>query len=119
MTTIHALRRADSRMGISNTMAKNVIAKAEKQGLTSECFSGMERDFLERKERNGTKAIVYEGFCYIFSKKMICITVYRLPEWFEEKKNYNHKTEIRNLRSYYRHYPEITEDDWDDYCNAA
>lgn len=101
MASFHSLDRAVERCKINRTSAERTIQLAYQKGKKSSYFNSYEKNYLLDKEaRYGNIAIVYNGFCYIFSDTAICITVMKLPIWFNKRRHFYHKERIRNVKKF-------------------
>ena len=101
MTTYHSLQRARERTGLSLKSSARLIGNAFERGKEADHFTAAERKFLERKVKDGCRALYYNGYCFIVSADDYCITMYQAPEWFG-KKHYDGKDEIRKAKKYMR-----------------
>ena len=83
--TVHAYERSEERMNIwSADKAFNNAERAWKNGKTVNDYSGKTRTYLLNKEKSHddfTEIRIFRGFCYIFKKNGICVTVYKAPKW--------------------------------------
>ncbi len=83
--TVHAYERSEERMNIWSTdEAFNNAKRAWINGKTVDDYSGKTRRFLLNKEKSHddfTEIRIFKGFCYIFKKNGICVTVYKAPKW--------------------------------------
>ena len=101
--TTHSVERAKERMGVNEKRAVKDIQRASDRGKRADAFSSWERDYLDRHSADDSLAIAYNGFCYIFdTNAKICITLFRLPEWFGKKKNFDGKVKVKNPKKYYK-----------------
>ena len=105
--TKHSLLRSKKRLGLNKRCAEKVISTALIRGKTAENFSSWEKTYLESEGLNGCQAIAYNGFCFIVSRGNTCITLYRLPSWFGQKKHFDGKTKIRNAKKYYKYHKDV------------
>lgn len=96
VTTKHYLERAKERTGLNERRARKVLQAAVERGITSEnCKCSSDRRFLANRTTDNSKAIAYNGWCYILSEDMErCITVLPLPRDFGRKKRHY---EIRKM----------------------
>ena len=82
----HSLQRAKERCGIKNAeSASRHISLAYERGRRAEDCRSWERSYLESYSERNAEAVAYDGFCYLFSMEGVCITLFKLPGWFEEK----------------------------------
>lgn len=103
--TLHSIIRAKQRFGLSESQAKKVINNAFYRGKTAKEYSFEQKDYLSNIEQRGCVPIVYNNYCWIFSKDYsTCITVYALPHWFNEKAFFHNKERIRNPKKYFCRY---------------
>ena len=92
--------------------AERKFEKACLSGKTKADFEPRSReyDFLLSKEHNPqTRVIAYDGVCFIADGDA-CITMFGLPDWFEKKKCFRGKIEVRNPKTYIKHYDVNIED---------
>ena len=112
MLSYHGQKRAKKRFGIGYEKADSHFEEAKLYGKYVDDYEyrSDEYDYLLSKQRkNGNKAVAYNGVLYIFDGD-ICITMFSLPSWFDRKKHYEGKQQVRNPKAYIRHY--------DSYANA-
>ena len=102
MTTYHAIIRTMERTGLDRTAAVQFIGKAMERGKGTEFFNGEVRRYLESKSADGQRAIVYGFYCFIISAEDICITMYSISDRLNDKKHYDGKQKIRDIRKYMR-----------------
>lgn len=101
----HSIKVAKDRMNLGSSAAKKMISRAWANGKRSYELPSKERSFLEKKEKSGCTAVLYSGYCFIFSDEDKCLTVYPAPKFFATKKTrYDGKVEVRNPKAYSRHY---------------
>lgn len=111
--TIHSIERSKERLGLNERRAEKIIQLAIERGKTYNDFnSSHERKYLEQHTDSEVYAVAYNGYCYIISNLGFCVTVYELPEWFGKKKQYDGKTKIKNMKSYYRNYNDLEDVFW-------
>jgi len=106
MLTYHGEKRARKRLRMNYEAAERKFEQARANGKTKADFEprSKEYDYLLSKEHAGdTTAYAYGGVCFI-ADGSTCITLFNLPDWFEKKKSYNGKTEVRNMKTYIKHY---------------
>lgn len=86
--TTHSISRAKERAGLNKKKAGRMMEVAKTRGVKSEnCKWSVDKKFLENRTNNEVVAIAYNGFCFIYLKEnMKCITMYRLPKNFGQKK---------------------------------
>ena len=120
----HAIKRMRERTVHNEWVSRELISTALECGRRSCEFTGKEKDWLRDKERNyGNYAAIHAGMCFIFSPEMNCITVIRLPNWFEKKRierviASNKKMPIKKVKKYYRMHSDDL-DDGDDGIGLA
>lgn len=102
--TKHCLERIRKRVNLSNSAACKFVSRAVLYGNTAEEFSSAERSYLQNLSCNGSYALVYSDFCFIFSEDEVCITVYHVPKWFGKRSKYIGKTRIKNPKKYCNYY---------------
>ena len=101
--TKHGKSRAKERKGVKNHCSmERCIRLALERGKGVNDFKSREREYLINKQN--VKAVVYDGFCFLFGADDTLITLYPLPIWFANKKQYDGKEKIRNPKKYYRHH---------------
>ena len=108
MYSYHSMKRTVERAGLNKRAAIRMIENARTKGQSSSEFGRCEREYLQRKEKEGHKALIYAGYCFLFDDQDVCITMYGVPVWFG-KKQYRGKTEIRNPKKYRKMYYEDIE----------
>lgn len=97
----HGKERAKERKGIKNQKEiARCVKLALERGKSAEDYKSREKEYLINKQN--VKAIVYDGFCFLFGVDNTYITLYPLPAWFDNKKRYDGKEKIRNVKKYYR-----------------
>ena len=101
ITTIHGIERVKERCNFKNhNSALRNIGLALKRGKRIENYSSWERTYLINKAYDDCSAIAYNGFCYIVNETGRCVTVCKLPAWFDKKKHFDGKTRIRDYKKY-------------------
>lgn len=101
--TKHGKERAKERKGVKNQCSmERCIRLALERGKGAEDFKAREKNYLINKQN--VKAVVYDGFCFLFGVDNTFITLYPLPTWFANKKQYDGKEKIRNAKKYYRYH---------------
>ena len=101
--TEHSVERAMERLGLERKAAERFLLNGIERGKTYESYSGKERRFLETHAKGDClSSIAYNGYCFVVSDDLVCLTVYPLPEWFGKKVFYDHKERIRNAKKYIR-----------------
>ena len=100
IVTNHGYERAEQRLGFTKEQTDRKIKNVLLKGRDYTDFKSKEKQFLKDQERNGTRAIAYDGFCYIIADDNVCITTYKLPAWFGKSRNFDGKTKIKNLKKY-------------------
>ena len=88
--TLHSLRRAKERAGLSRKKAEKMMSLARERGIGFEdCKWSLDRTYLIQKSDAGKKALAYNGFCFIFDVDTYeCITMFPLPKCFGKKKTF-------------------------------
>ncbi len=109
MYTHHSLKRTTERAGVNRKAAVRMIENARTRGKESSNFGNCERKYLQGKETEGRRTVIYAGYCFVFNAQDVCITMYSVPVWFG-KTQHQGKKQIRNPRKYYRNYSENIED---------
>lgn len=109
MYSYHSMKRTIERAGLNKKAAIRMIENAWAKGKDSQEFGKREREYLQRKETEGRKMLIYAGYCFLFDEDSVCITMYAVPVWFG-KKQFQGKIEIKNPRKYYRKYSDFEED---------
>lgn len=105
--TKHGYERSKERQHYNKRQTEKAVANAVSKGKCADNFHSRERDYLSNMSRNGHKAYVYNGFCYIISEDNVCVTTYRLPVWFGKKSHYVGKTKIKNPKKYFLKYEQF------------
>ena len=101
ITTKHSLIRAKERLNLNSKSAKKLISQAINRGIALDNYTTcMEKTFLKHSLANNCHTKVYNGFCYIFNENDICVTMYKLPSWFNKKKQFDGKIRIRSIKKY-------------------
>ena len=100
MCTDHSIERANERTRFNGKTAVRFIENGIARGRTAEEFSRDESRYLVKLARGNCIAKAYNGYCLIISDSGICVTVYKLPEWFGKKRYYDGKKRIRNVKKY-------------------
>ncbi len=108
--TCHSQERASQRMKLGSASTRKVIKHGILHGKSAEQYTGRRKSFLEHMSRNGCRALVYRNYCFIVAEENICITVYKLPAWFNGKSHYSGKEKIRKYKTYMRL------NQYEDYC---
>ena len=106
MLSYHGQKRAKKRFGMGFEKADSYFEEAKLYGKTLEDFAYRSEEYdylLGKQNRNGNQVVAYNGVLYIFDDDT-CITMFTLPAWFEHKKHYEGKQQVRNLKTYIRHY---------------
>lgn len=103
--TTHSISRAKERAGLNKRKASKMMEIAKTRGIKSEdCTWSVDKKFLENRTNDVVMAIAYNGFCFIYLKEnMKCITMYKLPKNFGQKKT-QYKSYIRKYRNFYDRY---------------
>ena len=113
--TVHSIERGKERLGLNERRAEKTIQLAIERGKDyTEFNSSRERKYLEQHSNSEAYAVAYNGYCYIIGSSGFCVTVYELPVWFGKKKQYDGKTKIKNMKSYYRNYSDLEDIFWYD-----
>ncbi len=86
----HSYIRAKQRAGLNRKRAERMIDLARKRGIESdECSWAIDKRFLDRKSDVYTKAVAYNGYCFIFDRNSYeCVTIFPLPKCFGKKKTF-------------------------------
>lgn len=106
MLSYHGQKRAKKRFGIGYEKADNHFEEAKLYGKYFDDYEyrSAEYDYLLGKQRKkDNQAVAYNGVLYIFDDDT-CITMFSLPSWFGQKKHYEGKHQVRNMKAYIRHY---------------
>ena len=98
--TYHGMERTKERLGLKFRDACRRHELAAERGKGSECFKGMEREYLKTRSSDDHRAVAFDGNCYILGVDNAVITIFPLPSWWMKKKNYNGKERIRNIKKY-------------------
>lgn len=114
MYTYHSVKRTTKRAKLNRTAAVRMIERAWNKGKRPGDFGRKEREYLQHKEYDGQKVVVYAGYCFVFNAQDVCVTMFGVPDWFE-KNCFQGKAQIRNPRKYYRRYSTNS----DDYMHCA
>ena len=108
MCSNHSIERTVERAGLNRRAAIRMIENARIKGKASQEFGRCEREYLQRKESEGRRLVIYAGYCFLFDEDNVCITMFAVPVWFG-KKQYRGKTEIRKPKKYRKMYSEDIE----------
>lgn len=86
----HSYSRAKERAGLNRKRAEKMIERARFRGIGYEdCTWSLDKKFLLRKTDDETKALAYNGYCFIFDRESLqCITMFPLPKHFGKKKTF-------------------------------
>lgn len=86
----HSYKRAKERAGLSRKRAERMIELARVRGIEcDDCSWSLDKQFLENKSDEGTKAVAYNGYCFILDRETLsCITMFGLPKHFGKKKTF-------------------------------
>ena len=105
MLTYHGLRQTRRRTGLNINASARLIEKALCYGKTANDFPERERNYLLSKASasEGKRVVVYNGFCFIFSKDDACITTFPVSRWFNKKVYHDGKSKIREPKKYMRY----------------
>ena len=102
MTTCHFVDRAKARLGINEKDAKRLaqmVTRHEKP--SSKKRRSREQRWVTQRCKDGCKAIVYQGNCFIVSEDDVYITVYPLPFWYGKKAQFdNNNCPVRKPKKY-------------------
>ena len=98
----HSYKRAKERAGLPKKRADRMIELARERGIESEdCTWSLDKQFLEHKSDEVTKAVAYNGYCFILNRQtLVCITIFELPKHFGKKKTFY----SRNNKDYVSEY---------------
>ncbi len=90
----HSYNRAKERAGLSRKRAERLMGLARQRGMGyEECKWNIDRKYLRNRYGEGSKAVAYNGFCFIFDTESLeCITMYPLPKHFGKKKTFYEQT---------------------------
>lgn len=56
---------------------------------SEDCTWSVDRKFLDKKSTEVSVAVAFNGYCFIYEREtMKCITMFRLPKNFGQKKTY-------------------------------
>lgn len=88
--TNHSIIRAKERAGLNKKKAAKMMEIAKTRGKRSEdCTWSVDRRFLDKKSTEVSVAVAFNGYCFIYEREtMKCITMFRLPKNFGQKKTY-------------------------------
>ena len=86
----HSYKRAKERAGLPRKRAERMIELARTRGMEyTDCSWSIDKHFLERKSDEETKAVAYNGYCFILNRETLaCITMFALPKHFGKKKTF-------------------------------
>lgn len=107
MCSEHSVIRANERTPYTGKAAIRFIENGIRRGKTAEHFTQKENRYLVSQSREGCIAKAYEGFCFIVNELQVCVTLYRLPEWFGRKRYYDSKAPVRNVKRYAAAHPSL------------
>lgn len=108
--TLHALQRAIERAGLSEKAAICMMDLAQQHGRRAEDYGYGKRKYLKAKCKRGCQAVIYCGYCFIFSEAGVVITMYPASSFGNERKTQGRssccdgKTLIRNPKKYFTRY---------------
>ena len=107
VTSVHGLIRTMERTGCTDRQALRLIQNAWARGKSMDQLElKRQRRFLELRnsllEDGYTNLRVYSGFLFIFSAAGCLITMYALPRSFNQKRYFDGKTRVRDIRKYSR-----------------
>lgn len=111
VATFHSIERAKKRMGINEKKANRVITNAVEKGKRVEDLSSWERNYIGHEAKGDVNAIAFNGYCYIVNEDGFCVTMYKLPKWFDKKKHYNGKERIRKFKAYSKYCDNVEYED--------
>ena len=112
LATFHSIERAKKRMGINEKKANRVITNAIEKGKRVEDLASWEKNYMQNEAKgDDVTAIAFNGYCYIVNDDGFCVTMYKLPKWFDKKKHYNGKERIRNFKSYSKYCDDVEYED--------
>jgi len=102
LTTSHFVDRAKARLGINEKDAESLAKRVTKyEGQSCGKQRSREQRWVTQRCKEGYKAIVYQGNCFIVSEDDVYITVYPLPFWYGKKTQYDDKNEpVRKPKKY-------------------
>ncbi len=102
----HSYDRAKERAGLNRKRAEKMIGLARDRGIEYEdCSWSLDKRFLQMRTDDRTKAVAFNGFCFIFDRETLkCVTLYPLPKSFGKKKTffYREKRDEMYERAYIR-----------------
>lgn len=121
-TTHHSIERGKERFGMNEKSISHLVRNAFERGKTFEDYKkNRERNWLLKREMDGCTAVVYDRKCFIISSGISCITLYDLPNWFDQyDTHYNGKEKIRDYVKYLRFHEETkyrNERQWHAQCD--
>ena len=105
--TQHSKERSKERKNLNEKKAERDIYLAWIRGKEYTQFvSNKERKYLNKEDQEDVIKKAYDGYCYVFKTDGLCLTMYELPRWFNNKKRYDGKKKIRDAKKYIKYYPE-------------
>lgn len=113
--TKHSIERSKERKHLNEKRAKRDAWLAWTRGKDFSYFTSLEHEYLLDRTDGGIIGIAYAGFCYIFSIDGTCITLYELPEWFNNKLFFKGKEQIKNVKKFARYNP-TSQEEWQEYA---
>ena len=114
MYTYHSVERTSERTGLNKKAAVRMLERAQIKGKKPSEFAKKEREYLQHKEYDGQKVLIYAGYCFVFNSQAVCVTMFPVPEWFG-KNCFQGKNQIRKPRRYFRRYS-LNVDDYAEYA---
>ncbi len=109
MHTNQSIERTTERAGLNRKSASRMIENARLKGKEAKEFAKPERRYLENKESEDKKALIYAGYCFIFNKEGLCITMFDVPTWFG-KTMFKGKEQIQDPKIFYKKYAYLADE---------
>ena len=102
----HSINRAKERAGLNKKKALKMMDLARTRGITSEdCTWSLDRTFLESRTSDEALAVAFNGYCFILDRTtMNCITMFKLPKRFGQKKTFYSESSRRTVSYYEQAY---------------
>jgi hypothetical protein len=102
----HSYNRAKERAGLNRKRAEKMIQLARVRGIGYEdCSWSLDKMFLQKRTDEKTKAVAYNGYCFIFNKNTLkCVTMFPLPRRFGKKKSFYYTDTGRKAEVYEHEY---------------
>ncbi|MBQ9114675.1 MAG: hypothetical protein IJY07_01940 [Clostridia bacterium] len=115
----HSIERSKQRKNLNPERAERDIVLAWVRGKTASDFYTQKRQYLETVESENDIKKAYDGYCYVFTKRGYCKTMYQLPRWFSKPTRYDGGNKIRNMKKHAKYNPRSVRSDEHDMGYSA